>query len=274
MPIAPFWKKLAFVCWPVAAGKFGIAVTFAVKTHRWFQFDREDTSVATQGRVATSPLDDRGSHNTRARGHATPRRPRGEKTRRRCANTRRTLPPHHRTRTGRADPSRARDLAPRPPRLRVAGCQPCFFLKSSPSKRARLNARGSLTCSIPDPRDPTVPFTGDRTGHTRRHGCQDAAGGSGREAPEAGAPGLLPDHGGHEGLVREVHRVHRGGHRGVWNRSDRAPGGLDPASGGVRQHRLHRGPTHQAGKRQTRAERHALMRKATRFLFLPEASND
>ena len=164
-------------------------------------------------------------------------------------------------------------LRPGPPVSVLRVVNRVFFLKSSPSKRARLNARGPVMCSIPDPHDPTVLFTGDRTGHTRRHGCQDAAGGSGREAPEAGAPGLLPDHGGHEGLVREVHRVHRGGHRGVWNRSDRAPGGLDPASGGVRQHRLHRGPTHQAGKRQTRAERHALMRKATRFLFLPEASN-
>ena len=164
-----------------------------MKTHRWFQFDRGRYFRRHAGACGHLTTRRPGITQTRAR-EGTPRLDgRAEK---RLAEGARTRDAPSRLTTAPAPAARTLPalgiLRPGPPLSPLVGCQPCFFLKSSPSKRARLNARGPVMCSIPDPRDPTVPFTGDRTGHTRRHGCKDAAGGSGREAPEARRPTVPP----------------------------------------------------------------------------------
>ena len=68
-----------------------------------------------------------GTHKSRARGHATPRGPRGEKTRRRCAKLSTVPLSRHRTRRGPMDPARARDLAPEGTGANPAQKTPCFF---------------------------------------------------------------------------------------------------------------------------------------------------
>ena len=128
--------------------------------HRAFQtpgfkpcFRSEDSLKTSERRVASSPPQHDGSepshagtHKSRARGHATPRGPRGEKTRRRCVKHSPVPLSRHRTRRGSTDPARARDLAPEGTGANPSTKDTVFFLNLFPRNAlGRPRARASLT---------------------------------------------------------------------------------------------------------------------------------
>ena len=128
--------------------------------HRAFQtpgfkpcFRSEDSLKTSERRVASSPPQHDGSepshagtHKSRARGHATPRGPRGEKTRRRCVKHSPVPLSRHRTRRGPTDPARARDLAPEGTGANPSTKDTVFFLNLFPRNAlGRPRARASLT---------------------------------------------------------------------------------------------------------------------------------
>ena len=128
--------------------------------HRAFQtpgfkpcFRLEDSLKTSERRVASSPPQHDGSepshtgtHKSRARGHATPRGPRGENTRRRCVKHSPVTLSRHRTRRGPTDPARARDLAPEGTGANPSSKNTVFFLNLFPRNAlGRPRARASLT---------------------------------------------------------------------------------------------------------------------------------
>lgn len=128
--------------------------------HRAFQtpgfkpcFRSEDSLKTSERRVASSPPQHDGSepshtgtHKSRARGHATPRGPRGENTRRRCVKHSPVTLSRHRTRRGPTDPARARDLAPEGTGANPSTKKHRVFLNLFPQNAlGRPRARASVT---------------------------------------------------------------------------------------------------------------------------------
>ena len=147
-----FWLLEKIGCSGMAAGNIIFTVHFA-----WFQtkpcFRSEDSLKTSERRVATSPPQHDGSepshagtHKSRARGHPTPRGPRGEKTRRRCVKHSPVPLSRHRTRRGSTDPARARDLAPEGTGANPSSKNTVFFLNLFPRNALGIpRARASVT---------------------------------------------------------------------------------------------------------------------------------
>ena len=152
--------------------------------------------------------------------------------------------------------ARARRATPRPPpplregsdrpregsraRSKKRGSAPALF---RPGAR-RLRARRARRFSAPLPPPPAHPRPLPRRSLAR---SSRASRDERRGPPPRRTPGVLPHDGGYARVVRGVHRVHRGGPRGVRHRTHRPARRLDASRAGLRRHRLHREQGHHPG---------------------------
>ena len=151
--------------------------------------------------------------------------------------------------------ARAASDSPPPPPLREGSDRPREGSRARSKKRGsapalfrpgarRLRARRARRFSAPLPPPPAHPRSLPRRSLAR---SSRASRDERRGPPPRRAPGVLPHDGGYARVVRGVHRVHRGGPRGVRHRTHRPARRLDASRAGLRRHRLHREQGHHPG---------------------------
>ena len=192
--------------------------------------------------------DGRGGHSN-ARGATSAH---ARETRRRCARGSPDPAVRARRRPRRA---RGERRSPPPPPLREGSDRPREGSRARSKKRGsapalfrpgarRLRARRARRFSAPLPPPPAHPRPLPRRSLAR---SSRASRDERRGPPPRRTPGVLPHDGGYARVVRGVHRVHRGGPRGVRHRTHRPARRLDASRAGLRRHRLHREQGHHPG---------------------------